>query len=66
MKIMFLGNLGSGLFETGIGVFLSNDGGVTWTKVSNSPGCYKQMEMVVFLSCFVIQCKLVRLLTSTR
>lgn len=36
---MFLGNLGNGLGEQEIGVFLSNDGGVTWTKVSDSPGC---------------------------
>ena len=36
---MFLGNLGNGLGEDKIGVFLSNDGGVTWTKVSDSPGC---------------------------
>ena len=37
---MFIGiNLSNGLGEDKIGVFLSNDGGVTWTKVSDSPGC---------------------------
>jgi len=40
--------LGSSLLENHIGVFLSNDGGLTWTKVSDSPGCYKKMETTVF------------------
>ena len=45
--MMFLGNLGNGLGEDKIGVFLSNDGGVTWTKVSDSPGC---IRWTVFMS----------------
>ena len=40
--MMFLGNLGNGLGEDNIGVFLSNDGGMTWTKVSDSLGCMKK------------------------
>jgi len=40
--IVAQGNLGSGLGESKIGVFLSNDGGVTWTKVSKSAGCIKE------------------------
>ena len=45
---MFLGNLGSSLLENDIGVFLSNDGGVTWTKVSDSAGCYKKWRCLSF------------------
>ena len=48
---MFLGNLGNGLGEDKIGVFLSNDGGVTWTKVSDSPGCIEDGQC----SCLLVR-----------
>ena len=32
--LIFVGNLGERLGQWPIGVFMSNDGGVTWTKVT--------------------------------
>ena len=35
--------------EDKIGVFLSNDGGVAWTKVSDYPGCIKDGQYCCLL-----------------